>query len=263
MEIRIVVADDHMIVRQGLVSLLEREPDIHVVGEADDGLQLVHLVRTLQPDVVVTDISMPGLSGFEAIHRILAQEFKPKVVCLSVHDEPRLVRAVIGQGVSAYLVKGCAYHELIVAVHAAMANQTYFSPELSKVVAHDRQMHDADSKPAYMDLTTRQREIVQLFAEGHSTRQIAERLHISEKTVATHRENIMEKLQISGMAELTRYAIREGLCSVCAPFPTLDSPNVSGIPLQCGSVHNEPPASGLTVRHQPKDGFVGLPRSSD
>ena len=218
MGIRVVLADDHLIVRQGLVSLLEREEDIQVVGEASDGLELVDLVRQLEPDVAVTDITMPGLNGFEAIHRILSGKPKPKVVCLSVHGEPRLVQAVMDEGVSAYLVKGCAYHELILAVHTAMTGQIYLSSEVADVLTHDYGYEQKDSgMPDHMHLTSREREVMQLFAEGHSTHQIAERLHISEKTVASHRENIMDKLNITGIAELTRYAIREGLCSICAP----------------------------------------------
>jgi len=224
MVIRVVIADDHLIVRQGLVSLLEREPDIQVVGQAGDGLELVNLVRRLRPNVAVTDITMPGLNGYEAIQRILARKIKPKMICLSVHGEPRLIRAVLDMGVSGYLVKGCAFHELILAVRTAMDNQIYLSPDLAKSVAQHCRSVDANADmPAHMNLTTREREIVQLFAEGHNTRQIGERLHISEKTVATHRKNVMGKLEITGIAELTRYAIREGICSVCAPCPAIKS----------------------------------------
>ena len=218
MVIRVVIADDHQIVRQGLISLLEREPDIQVVGEASDGLELVNLVRKLKPNVAVTDITMPGLNGFEAIQRIQAHPQRPKLICLSVHGDPRLVRAILDMGVSGYLVKGCAFHELILAVRSAMADQTYLSPELTHLVTQESRSADAEL-PQYMNLTSREREIVQLFAEGRNTHQIAERLHISAKTVATHREHVMEKLGITGIAELTRYAIREGLCSVCAPCP--------------------------------------------
>ena len=222
MDIRVVLADDHLIVRQGLVSLLEREADIQVVGQANDGLELVNLVRRLKPDVAVTDITMPGLSGFEAIHRILSRKTPPKVVCLSVHGDLRLVQEVMDKGVSAYLVKGCAYHELVGAVRTAMDGQIYLSSEVASAATHDCSVdEEAAGMPVHMLLTSREREIVQLFAEGRSTRQIAERLHISEKTVASHREHIMDKLHISGIAELTRYAIREGLCSMCAPCPSL------------------------------------------
>jgi len=221
-DIRVVLADDHLIVRQGLVSLLEREADIKVVGQANDGLELVNLVRHLKPDVAVTDITMPGLSGFEAIHRILSRKNPPKVVCLSVHGDLRLVQEVMDKGVSAYLVKGCAYHELVGAVRTAMDGQIYLSSEVASAATHDCSVdEEAAGMPVHMLLTSREREIVQLFAEGRSTRQIAERLHISEKTVASHREHIMDKLHITGIAELTRYAIREGLCSMCAPCPSL------------------------------------------
>jgi len=222
MEIRVVLADDHVIVRQGLVSLLEREADIQVVGQASDGLELVNLVRQLKPDVAVTDITMPGLSGFEAIHRILAVKHKPKIVCLSVHGDLRLVREVMDKGVSAYLVKGCAYHELVQAVRSAIDGQIYLSSEVASAATHHCGVDDeVAGMPLHMLLTSREREIVQLFAEGRSTHQIAERLHISKKTVASHREHIMDKLHIAGIAELTRFAIREGLCSMCTPCPSL------------------------------------------
>ncbi len=247
MVIRVVIADDHQIVRQGLISLLEREPDIEVIGQAGDGLELVNLVRKHRPNVAVTDITMPGLNGFEAIQRIQSLTKKPKLICLSVHGDPRLVRAVLDMGVSGYLVKGCAFHELILAVRAAMDGQTYLSPELSKVIDQTDHPNDMSIEmPSHMSLTTREREIVQLFAEGYNTRQIAERLHISDKTVATHREHIMNKLGITGIAELTRYAIREGLCSVCTPCPTTKGGcDISSSPC-CVSEPNQPLPKRIT-----------------
>jgi DNA-binding NarL/FixJ family response regulator len=220
MGISIILADDHTIVRQGLAALLEREAGFDIIGQANDGLELVALARNRQPAVVVTDITMPGLNGFEAIHRVAALTPSPKVVCLSVHGDPRLVRAALDAGASAYLVKGCGSYELVLAIRAALAGQPYLSAGLAKDVIHGcRSSATSVEMPAHMLLSTREREVMQLFAEGHSTHEIAQRLHISEKTIATHREHIMQKLHITGIAELTRYAIREGLCSACLPCP--------------------------------------------
>jgi DNA-binding NarL/FixJ family response regulator len=220
MGISIILADDHTIVRQGLAALLEKEAGFEIIGQANDGQALVALVRNRHPDVVVTDITMPGLNGFEAIHRVAAFTPRPKVVCLSVHGDPRLVRAALDAGASAYLVKGCGVYELVLAIRAALAGQAYLSADLAKDIIHDcRSSAACVEMPAHMLLSTREREVMQLFAEGQNTREIAQRLHISEKTIATHREHIMQKLQITGIADLTRYAIREGLCSACVPCP--------------------------------------------
>jgi len=216
----VVLADDHQIVREGLGVLLDREADIQVVGQVEDGLSLVRLNRQLCPDVVVTDISMPGLNGFEAIVRILDGNPHAKVICLTVHGETRLVRAALDAGASGYLLKGCSFAELIQAVRGVVDKRIYLSPELVSGVIQDYRQGSMDTKDATLNqLSSREREILQLLAEGLATHHIAKRLHLSEKTVASHREHIMKKLQINNIAELTRYAIREGFCSVCTPCP--------------------------------------------
>jgi DNA-binding NarL/FixJ family response regulator len=218
MSIRVMLADDHRIVRDGLRALLEKEADFLIVGQAEDGLSAVRLVRELQPDVLITDLSMPGLNGIEAVRRIHANHPSVRIVCLSVHDERRIVLEVIEAGASGYVLKGCSFEELARSIRMVMADQIYLSHELVGIFVEQyrRRDHAAAQSPR-SPLTSREREIVQLFSEGHSTNDIAERLHLSSKTVATHREHIFDKLQLASVAELTRYAIREGLSTLDAP----------------------------------------------
>ncbi len=215
MKIRLLLAEDHHIVREGLAALLTREPDIDLVGQASDGAELLRLTRELHPDLVITDLSMPGLNGMEAMRRIHIEVPSVKILCLSVHDEKQLVAAVIDAGAAGYLLKDCAFTELVRAVRAAMAGQVYLSPAIAGIVVEGYRAKRAGAvESAFSRLTGKEREIVQLLAEGHSTKEIAARLSVSSKTVGTHREHIMGKLQLHSIAQLTRYAIREGLTSL-------------------------------------------------
>jgi len=219
MSIRIVVADDHRIVRDGLAALLAREADLELVGQAEDGHAALRRVRELQPDVLVTDVAMPGLNGIEAIRRIRADHPAVKPLCLSMHGDSRMVMGMIDAGAAGYVLKDCAFDELGRAIRKVMAGQIYLSPDLVGVVVHEARKRtggEASASQSAPALTPREREMVQLLSEGHSTAQIAERLHVSAKTVATHRENILHKLNMRSIAELTRYAIREGLSSLDA-----------------------------------------------
>jgi DNA-binding NarL/FixJ family response regulator len=219
MGIRIVLADDHRIVRDGLCALLAREKDIELIGQADDGLGAVRLARELRPDIVVTDVSMPGLNGVEATRRIRADEPSVRVLCLSVHAESRMVLAVLEAGASGYVLKDCSYDELALAIRKAMADQIHLSAELVGLVVKEvRSRGQPQVAGGSAALTPREREMVQLLSEGLSTQQIADRLHVSIKTVATHREHVMQKLDISSLAELTRYALCEGLSSLDQPW---------------------------------------------
>ena len=218
MIIRIVLADDHRIMRDGLAALVQSEPDFKLVGTAHDGATLVKLVTELKPDVVVTDVSMPGMNGIEAIRRIRVETPAAKVLCLSVHDEDSMVLAGIEAGASGYVLKDTSFGELAGAIRTVMVNKIYLSPSLVDLfVRGDQRRNQTAAEAPFSTLTRRERQIAQLFSEGHSTRQIGEQLHVSGKTVATHRENILHKLRIHSIAELTRYAIREGLSSLSTP----------------------------------------------
>jgi DNA-binding NarL/FixJ family response regulator len=215
--IRVLLADDHRIVREGLGALLRQEADFDLVGQAEDGLSAVKMVRTLQPDVVVTDLSMPGLNGVEAIRRIHKDEPAVKVLCLSVHDESALVLSVIDAGAAGYVLKDASFDELVCAIRQVMTDRIYLSPALVGIFVQQYRTRETQPPVAESPLTAREREVVQLLSEGYSSNEIAERLHVSAKTVATHREHVLAKLNIRSIAELTRYAIREGLTSLEAP----------------------------------------------
>ena len=215
MKIRVIVCDDHTIVREGLVALLRGEPDIEVLAQAGDGIELTRLAREMQPDVIVTDLSMPRMNGIEAIQCIRQMKLGCKVLCLSVRDQQRDVVAALDAGASGYLLKHNSYEELARAIRRVMANQTYISGDLIAAVMEAYRNHDATpAHPELPRLTLREREIVQLFSEGYSTQEIADRLFVSAKTVATHREHVFRKLGIRSIAELTRYAVLAGLSSL-------------------------------------------------
>ena len=213
--IRVLLADDHRIMREGLRSLLEQQPDIEVIAEAENGRTAVQLVRELSPDVVIMDIAMPDLNGIGAAHQIIAEGCGVKVVALSMHSDRRFVARMFRAGASGYLLKDCAFEELARAVRTVAADEFYLSPKIASIVIKDyvRRLTETDFSASSF-LTTRQREVLQLVAEGRTTKEIASRLNVSVKTVETHRSNIMEKLGIYSVAELTKYAIREGLTSL-------------------------------------------------
>lgn len=215
MSIKILLADDHKITRQGLRSLLEKEPDMEVVAEAEEGRTTVRLARELLPDVVVMDVSMPDLNGMEATRQIRAELPNVKVIALSMHSDNLFVSEMLKSGASGYLLKDCAFEELARAIHVVVEGKTYLSPAISGVVVDDYLHHLTKTEsPGFKVLTDREREVLQLIAEGNSTKQVALKLHISVKTVETHRRQIMSKLNIHTIAELTKYAIRQGLTSL-------------------------------------------------
>jgi len=215
MSIRILLADDHKITRQGLRSLLEKQPDMEVVAEAEEGRTAVRLVRELVPNVVIMDVTMPGLNGMEATRQIVGEFPNVKIIALSMHSDSLFVTEMLRSGASGYLLKDCAFEELERAIRTVVADKTFLSPTISGVVVDDylHRLSKADFSDSEV-LTNREREVLQLMAEGKSTKQIALRLHISVKTVETHRRQIMNKLDIHTVAELTKYAIRKGLTSL-------------------------------------------------
>jgi DNA-binding NarL/FixJ family response regulator len=210
---RVLLADDHKILRQGLRTLLEREKDIQIVGEADNGRSSVKLTGELAPDVVIMDVAMPDLNGIDATRHITQADPRTRVLALSMHSDGRYVRGMLQAGARGYILKDCAAEELTHAIRTVMAGQVYVSPGVTGTIVNDyvRQLTAAD-QPAI--LTRREREVLQLLAEGGSTANIAAGLHLSVKTIETHRKRIMDKLDLRSIAELTKYAIREGITTV-------------------------------------------------
>jgi DNA-binding NarL/FixJ family response regulator len=212
MTIRVLLADDHNIVREGLRSLLEKDPEIEVVAMADNGRTAVQLARDLKPDVAVLDIAMPEMNGIEATRRISRDDPEIRVLALSMHSARRFVTEALSAGAKGYLLKDCAAEELVRAIRTVAGNETYLSPKVAGLIVKDYLKHSPDSAPSVEScLTNREREILQLIAEGESTKEIAFKIGVSIKTVETHRQQIMKKLNLHSVAELTRYAIREGL----------------------------------------------------
>ena len=215
MSIRVLLGDDHRIMREGLRSLLEKEPDIELVGEAEDGRSTLELASRLKPEVVVMDISMPDLNGIDATRKLLEKLPSVKVLALSMHTDQRFIEGMLRAGATGYLPKDCASEELIRAIRTVLSNQTYLSPSIADVVRRDylSQRREADISVSGV-LTEREREVLQLMAEGNNTKEIASRLQVSVKTIETFRQHIMQKLNLHSLAELTKYAIREGLTSL-------------------------------------------------
>ena len=213
MNLRVLLADDHTLVRAGLRKLLESIADLEVVGEASDGLALLALTATLKPNLVLMDISMPGLSGLEATARLRKEWPDTKVIILSMHQSEEYVRQALRQGASGYLLKDCAPNELEMAIKAVCRGETYLSPAVTKDVLSDYVQRLRDEAQPGDQLTPRQREVLQLVAEGLSTKEIARRLDLSVKTVDTHRSTLMRQLDIHEVTGLVRYALRTGLIS--------------------------------------------------
>jgi DNA-binding NarL/FixJ family response regulator len=212
MTIRVVLADDHRLVREALRVALERERDIAIVGEATDGTAAIKLVRKVKPDVVVLDVAMPELNGIEAAARIHARHPTVKILALSAHADKRYVLEMLSGGAAGYVTKSAAGRELVQAIRTVAAGGCYLSAELaSTVVEGVREARNGTKGPR--QLGRREREVLQLVAEGHRSPAIAARLFISVATVEAHRRNIMRKLDLHTVAELTKFAIREGLTS--------------------------------------------------
>jgi DNA-binding NarL/FixJ family response regulator len=211
---RVLLADDHTLVRAGLRKLLESIPGVEVVGEADDGLALLELAAQLQPRLVLMDIAMPGLNGLEATARLSRDWPDISVLILSMHHSEGYVRQALLNGAAAYLLKDAAPMELELALKAVLRGETFLSPAVSRGVLSDYvQRLRGDEQPGEQ-LTARQREVLQLIAEGHSTKEIARRLDLSIKTVESHRSQLMKQLDIHEIAGLVRYALRAGLVSM-------------------------------------------------
>lgn len=211
--IRIVLADDHTIIRSGLRLLLEQQPDFKVVAEAEDGRQAVERISQHHPDVAILDIGMPELNGIEATRQIVSSEPHPNVVILSMHADEGYVLRALKAGARAYILKNAAEADLIRAVRAVSEGKSFFSPVISKMLLEDyvRQVREKEVEDSYDLLTPREREILQLLAEGKTNKEIAAILKLSPYTVETHRGNLLQKLNLHSVPELILYAVRKGV----------------------------------------------------
>jgi DNA-binding NarL/FixJ family response regulator len=215
MSIKILLADDHKIMREGLKSLLAQEPDFTVLAEAESGLQAIELAKEHNPDVIIMDVAMPDLNGIEATRALRGEDISSRIIALSMHSDRRFVTEMLKAGASGYLLKQSAFEEMVSAIKAVMADKTFLSSSIVDIVVQDyvQQLSESNS-PAYSRLTNRERQVLQLMAEGKTTKEIGYVLHVSVKTVETHRYKIMNKLGIPNLAGLVKFAIREGLTSL-------------------------------------------------
>jgi two-component system response regulator NreC len=215
MPIRILLADDHTVMRSGLRLLLERQPNLQVVGEAADGHEAVTLAAAVKPDVVVMDIAMPHLNGVEAARQIAMQNPQIAIAILSMHSDESYVIRSLKAGARAYLLKDSAEADLIEAIHAIMEGKSFFSPAVRKILKEDYvlQLTEMGAEDSYELLTNREREILQLVAEGRSNKDVANLLNLSLYTVETHRTHILQKLNLHSVPELILYAVRKGIIS--------------------------------------------------
>jgi two-component system response regulator NreC len=211
--IRVLLADDHRMLREGIRALLERQDDITVVGEASDGRETVRLAASLCPDLVVMDVSMPLLNGIEATRQIKRDCPKVRVLILTVHEQKDYVAQLLVAGADGYIIKRAAGEELIAAIRTVCQGQAFLHPSVTKVVVDDyvKRLQEGDGPEAYRILTQREREVLQLIAEGYTNREMADLLHISIKTVQNHRSKIMSKLDLHDRGELIKYAIQQGI----------------------------------------------------
>lgn len=213
--IRILLADDHTVIRKGLRLLLESQPEFKVVAEASDGREAVEIAEAQNPNVVVMDVAMPNLNGIEAARQISAKQPQTAIVFLSMHSDESYVLRALKAGARGYLLKDSAEHDLINAIKAVSEGKAFFSPIISKMLVEDymRQMQEREVEDSYELLTTREREILQLLAEGKTNKEVASVLNLSLYTVETHRSNLLQKLNLHSVPELILYAVRKGVIS--------------------------------------------------
>ncbi|HEY9089797.1 MAG TPA: response regulator transcription factor [Anaerolineaceae bacterium] len=214
--IKVAIVDDHNLVRQGIRAILEKSADIQVIGEASDGQQAIELVQELAPDVMVMDIVMPRLNGTQVLDRLKSMKVNTRVVVLSMYSDETLIFQILHRGAKGYLLKRSVTEELLLAIRSAYQNEIYLSPEISSVVLADvlSNQPKVEERSAFEALTPREREVLQLIAEGHTNAAIAQKMYISEKTVEKHRASLMDKLNIHDMVGLIRFAIKNGLISL-------------------------------------------------
>jgi len=215
MSIKIIIVDEHKILREGLSTLIAKQPNMEIIGEATDGREALEITNKLSPDLILMDVTMPNLNGIEATRKIKSKNPDIEIIALSLHSDRRYVLGMIDAGASGYLLKECAFKELVRAINTVMAKKKYLSPGISDILIEEYVKKTTQDKPTiYSKLTPREIEILQLVAEGKNTKEISNRLFISIKTVETHRRHIKKKLKVNSVAELTKIAIREGLTSL-------------------------------------------------
>jgi len=215
MIVKILLADDHKMMREGLSSLLNKQPNISVVGQAVNGREAVQLVEKLDPHIVVMDVSMPDLNGIDATRQITTRSPQTKVIALSMHGDRQFVAEMFRAGASGYLLKDSAFEELTNAIRTVARNETYIAPKINGFSIEDYTNNPSSQDPLLAPrLTEREREVLQMIAEGKGTKEIAAELFLSSKTVETHRQHLMDKLEMYTVAELTKFAIREGLTTL-------------------------------------------------
>lgn len=211
--VRVLIVDDHALVREGIKSLLQDVPEIEVIGEAGDGFAAIEEARRLRPDVVLMDIAMPRMTGVEATRHIREEMREVQVVALTIHDNEEYLFQMLRAGAAGYVLKKAHPSEMLTAIEAAMRQETYLTPAMAKGLVSDylRRVRTGEEQTTYRDLTDREREVLKLIAEGYTNPEIGKLLHISVKTVQAHRGHIMEKLDLHRPAALIMYAIRKGL----------------------------------------------------
>jgi DNA-binding NarL/FixJ family response regulator len=212
--VRILLADDHTILRHGLSRTIQQREDMEIVGQASNGLSAIKLARELTPDVIIMDVGMPDMNGIEATREIKRDFPKIKIIALSMHSSKKFVSEMLKAGAVGYLLKDCTFDEIALAIATVMEEKTYLSPSITEtVVDYFVRAPEQQDTSVFAQLTPREREVLQLTAEGNTTKQVALKLHISPKTVEAHRLRVMNKLDIDNIAQLTKYAIQEGLTS--------------------------------------------------
>lgn len=215
MKVRILLADDHQIMREGLKALLEKHSSMEVIAEAENGIETLEIARRERPDVIIMDITMPDINGIEATRQLKSEMKDIKIVALSMHSDRRFVTEILKAGASAYVLKQSAFKDLEKAIKTVMVNRTFLSADILETVVNDYVSQLTKSEyEAYKRLSDRERQVLQLIAEGNSTKEIAYKLHVSVKTIESHRQNMMTKLGIHNLAGLTKFAVREGLTSL-------------------------------------------------
>lgn len=214
MPIRVIIADDHHLFREGLVTLLSESTDIEVVAEVENGKEAIEKSKELIPDIVIMDIGMPVLNGFEATIELLIELPKLKVIALSMHSDKQYIKGMLEAGASGYLFKNCSFKELIEAIHVVFSGNQYLSPQITETILTDYLKKKEMIPDVGPELTQRESEILKLISEGKQTGEISKMLFVSVKTISTHRQHLLEKLNLKTTADLVKYAIKKGIISL-------------------------------------------------